>query len=191
MHLFLQGARGIGKSSLLRQALSPYEETLCGFVVQRLIENGQPIGFRAVTLEQGFPPLEAVYSRDQTSAFILHGRGDLSVLEEILSRVEEAARERRYQLILLDEIGGMELASPRFGNTLQRILKIEKPCLGVWKSRENLVHTASMLNLEQDCFALHRTLEVWLLRHGNLITLERWNRDIVYKCVQAFVAKLK
>lgn len=69
MHLFLTGARGVGKSTLLRGALSPFPDGLSGFIVQRLTEGGKQAGFRVVTLGGGFPPPEAQYSPAQSGVF--------------------------------------------------------------------------------------------------------------------------
>jgi len=190
MRLFLQGERGIGKSSLLRRVLLPYVGSLRGFVVQRLMEDGRQTGFRAVTLENGFPPLEAPYLPDLPSVFILHGKSYIPSLEETLVRVGSAAKNPRCKLLLLDEIGGIELASPRFMDALHRILESGKPCIGVLKSKGNLAHAAYELELGKGYAALHHNLEQWLRKEGTLLTLERHNRDIIWESVQDFLAGL-
>jgi len=173
MHLFFKGPRGMGKSSLLRQKLLPYEKSLGGFVVQRLMEEGRRIGFRAVTLEQGYPKLEAACTRDLSGVFILRGNKKTSVLEEVLAAVQKDICKRECKLIVLDEIGGIELLSSSFMCVLEQILQSGKPCIGVLKSADNLAHMVSELRLGDGYFQQYDLLEKMILLRGDIIALDQ------------------
>jgi len=181
MNIFLQGASGIGKSYLLRKALAPYMRAVSGFVVQRLTENGVNIGFRAVMLDGGFPAEEIPYAAGLTGIFILHGQRNIAALEDTILRIEVELRDTGHKLILLDEIGGVELSSAIFMGALKRILSSGTPCAGVFKSSENLARAASNLDLEQGYFAIHRELEAFLRAAGELITVTAENRSEIEK----------
>lgn len=189
MHLFVQGERGVGKSTLLRQALSPYEKELAGFVVQRLFAGARPVGFRAVTLENGFPPMGEEYA-GQAGAFILNGHNDTSILEAIMTQVEKAAKSPERKLVFLDEIGGIEILSEDFMNAFWRLLESGKPCLGVWKSRKNLRHMASALRLPQEYLERHQAVEDRLLQNGRIVTMQKGNRESIRECVLDFMQTL-
>lgn len=189
MHLFVQGERGVGKSTLLRHVLLPYEKELAGFVVQCLFARGQPVGFRAVTLENGFPPMGEEYA-GQAGAFILKGHNDISILEAIMPQVEKAAKSPGCKLVFLDEIGGIEILSQGFMDAFWRLLDSGKHCLGVWKSIENLRHMASALRLPQEYLERHQAVEGRLTQNGRIVTMEKGNRESIRECVLDFIQML-
>jgi nucleoside-triphosphatase len=175
MKLFLQGRSGVGKSRLLRETLDHYAEEVAGFTVQRITQNGELVGFRAATIESGFPPGEAEYDPGMTGVFIFQKRQNVSALEEAILRAEEESRKPRRKLVLLDEIGGIELVSDVFMDTLNRILSGGKPCCGVFKSQENLAHTASILRLGEEYANRNKMLAARLKETGELLTVTEQN----------------
>lgn len=187
MHLFLQGPMGIGKSTLLREALIPAVSVLAGFASQRLVENGKTIGYRAVSVNGSLCPVETPYSKGTGGVFLLRGNRDVSILEQIIEQAAQDMQKENVKLLILDEIGGIELTSQRFMASLMRILSGKKPCAGIFKSAENLAHTSSVFGLEQSYPSLHKTLEQHILLNGRILTLTNENRQIVQSCLQEFI----
>jgi len=187
MNLFLQGNAGVGKSYLLWEALAPFAPSVKGFCVQRLRHNGERVGFRVVALEQGFPPPDAAYSPDMQGVFILGDAYDAAPLEEAILRVERDARGCK--LVLLDEIGGIELSSRVFMGALRRLLSGCVPCMGVLKSRENLLHASSVLGLGTEYLALHEELEALIRDGGEIITVMDKNQEDVQKHLQNYLQR--
>jgi nucleoside-triphosphatase len=190
MHLFLQGPRKAGKSTLIRGALLPYQTYVVGFAVQRLMENGEQIGFRAVPADGFLPPLEAEYAPDMDGVFILRGKKNESELDKTIRVVESESRKPACRLILLDEIGGIELTSALFMGALSKILSGGKPCIGVLKSKENLENTSSMLCLGSHCLDLRAKLEERILRCGELLDYSLPKEIITDKLRQAIARGL-
>ena len=176
MKLFLQGRSGVGKSCLLRETLDSYIEEIAGFTVQRLTLDGAMAGFRVVNIAGAFPPREAEYTGEMSGVFILQGQRIVSALEEAIQRVEEESHKPRCRLVLLDEIGGIELVSTTFMESFNRILSGETPCCGVFKSHGNLAHTASILRLGEEYANLNRKLAARLEEAGELLTVTEQNR---------------
>ena len=185
MKLFLQGRSGVGKSRLLRETLVPYTGAVAGFTVQRLTQNGEMVGFRAAGIESAFPPREAEYTAEMTGVFIFQMRQNVPALEEAILRAEEESRKPRCRLVLLDEIGGIELVSGLFMDTLNRLLSGGKPCCGVFKSHENLAHTASILKLGEEYSSRNRKLAARLEEASELITLTEQNYAELRGCLAA------
>jgi nucleoside-triphosphatase len=175
---------------LLREILLPCQNRLAGFVTQRLMENKEQIGFRAELLAGNMPPLETEYEPDMDGVFILRGKVKKSVLDETIGGVEAACLDPARKLILLDEIGGIELASPVFMNVLSRILSGSKPCVGVLKSKENLEHSSSVLGLDNRYPDLRARLEEQILHNGQLMEYNPGNRHLVYARVFDYVARV-
>lgn len=177
MNIFLQGPSGIGKSTILREALAPFIAITAGFAVQRLTEESGETAFRAVCFEGSFPPLEAAYRPGLNGVFVAPGRKlNVTALEEVILQVGQQTQQHSHKLILLDEIGGVELASPIFAGALERLLSCGKPCFGVFKSRENFERTTRNLSLPTGYAELHRQFEAMILSDGEIVTLTEQNR---------------
>ena len=189
MHIFLQGPSKIGKSTLLREALAPYVPLIAGFVVQRLTENGAVVGYRAVRIEGEFPPPEAEYCPELEGIFISRGlKWDAAALNEAIMSVRGRAPAHSRKLILLDEIGGVELGSRVFMGALEELLAGEKPCFGVFKSRENFARAARNLGFPARHSDLHRRLEDRILSRGEIIELTGQSRPQALERLKRAVA---
>ena len=189
MYIFLQGRSGVGKSTLLTQALAPYVGSVAGFMVQRLMESGRRVGFRAAALEGSFLSLEAQYHPGMDGVFILQGKWDAAALESVIMRVEKQLKNPDVKCILLDEIGGVELASPMFMGALERIFASKLLCLGVLKSRENLAHATAKLKLDSKNAEMYDDLEKKILAAGEIICVTEQNRTHILNHLEAIVAK--
>ena len=179
-HVFLQGPSGMGKSTILREVFAPHVLYITGFVIQRLTENGLTVAFRTACLDGAFPPLEAQYDSSLKDVFLLRRRWmGYDALERALMHVLEQADR---SLIVLDEIGGIELGSPVFMGVLERILSGPRPCFGVFKARENLDRALSNLNLSTHRAELqekHKQLEMLIRANGDILTVTGQNRNEV------------
>ena len=148
---------------------------VCGFIVQRLTEGGVRTGFRVVPINSEFPPSIIEFEISMPGIFIHRGKHDITVLEEAIEQVEQSSHDPRFKLLLLDEIGGIELTSRVFSDTLNRILSGNIPCIGVWKSRENLIRASGMLGLETVYDKLHRECETNIKKYAELFTVTEKN----------------
>ena len=186
-HLFLQGERTVGKSFLLREALRPYASCLAGFYVQRLYEGGSLAGFRVQDVRQGFLPLDRELSLPLDNVFLLHGQKYPSVLERIIAQTECDSLDSGCRMVLMDEIGGMELCRPAFMGPLYRILRGKKPCIGVFKSAANLAHMAVRHPLSQIYLEQHSALEEEICRRGSLLTMTAGTKEACSDSVRNYL----
>lgn len=125
--LLVTGAPGVGKTTLIRAVVAALPRRSGGFVTEEIREAGQRVGFR-------------VRSLDGTEAILAHVRAvrgprvgrfqvDVASFERVgVGALEAAVREA--ELIVVDEIGKMELCSPRFVKALAAALESPKPLLG-------------------------------------------------------------
>ncbi len=133
MHLFLEGPVQTGKSTLIRQAISPYIDHLGGFSSQRLWQDGRPCGYRLLPAHE--LQLDAPYAPGMSGIFMYHHKDTSFKNPDVFATLgvkllEESAGKK---LILLDELGGSELLLPAFRSKLYEILEGPIPCLGVLK----------------------------------------------------------
>jgi len=127
MALLVTGAPGVGKTTLVRAVLAALPKRAGGFVTEEIREKGQRVGFRVCGL-------------DGSSAVLAHVRAvrgprvgryqvDVAAFEAVgVSALDAATREA--DLIVVDEIGKMELCSRRFVDALETALRSPKPFLG-------------------------------------------------------------
>lgn len=189
MNLFLQGPICVGKSTILRNTLLPYEQNISGLVIQRLFEDGVPCGFRACTVNGALPALEEIYTQELNGVFLYKGQSFPEVLEHAARKALELCSAERCQMIILDEIGGLELFSSAFMLSVHTMLRLNKPCIGVIKSHENLAHTARRLNLPADILDLRDTLQQELESKGRVVTVTPKTHSQTAALVNGFVKK--
>ena len=130
----LTGKPGTGKTSLIKQLVSKMGDKAGGFYTEEIRSGRLRQGFRLVTLdgEEALLAHTTIHSRYRVSKYGV----DTDSLERVgVTALSRAARERR--LIVIDEIGKMELFSARFRETVSEIIGSGLNVLGTIMSTPN------------------------------------------------------
>jgi nucleoside-triphosphatase len=129
--LLLTGRPGSGKTTALRRVVAALGERAGGFYTQESRAGGRRTGFELVTLD-GERALLATKDRDAVLARPApfgRYRVDLEAIEGLGVPALLGALERG-QVVVVDEIGPMEILSPRFREAILRILEGEAAVVG-------------------------------------------------------------
>jgi nucleoside-triphosphatase len=123
----LTGSPGTGKTTVIKQAIAGSEIKAGGFYTEEIRSGGTRQGFRIVTLDGQDAILAHV---DNPSPYRVSKYGvDIGNLDNIgVSAIERAIAES--DLIVIDEIGKMELFSPRFREAVLKAIDSGKKVLG-------------------------------------------------------------
>jgi len=123
----LTGSPGTGKTTVIRQAIAGSEIRAGGFYTEEIRSGGIRQGFRIVTLDGQDAILAHV---DNPSRYRVSKYGvDLQNLDNSgVAAIEQAIAES--DLIVIDEIGKMELFSPRFREVVLKAIDSGKRVLG-------------------------------------------------------------
>ncbi len=123
----LTGRPGTGKTSLIRQAVARMKGKAGGFYTEEIRNQGIREGFRLVTLDGQGAILAHVKSN---SPYRVSKYGvDIGSLDKVgVSALHRAAKE--CDLVVIDEIGKMELFSVDFREAVLQIINSGKRVLG-------------------------------------------------------------
>jgi nucleoside-triphosphatase len=128
LRLLLTGPPGVGKTTLVKRVVVKVRDaiTCSGFITEEVrSEAGDRIGFDIVTLEGRRAPLARKGLREGPRV------GDYRVVVRSLECVAVPAMTEPWaQLLVVDEIGLMELRSDHFKEALLGLLEDERPLLG-------------------------------------------------------------
>jgi len=126
LRLFLTGAPGVGKTTLIRAVVEGLETAKCaGFYTLEERQGGQRVGFRIVTLSGREGSLASLGNRPPTV-----GRYSVHLDQfEALALPEIDPRATAADLYVIDEIGKMELFSRKFAARLVELLAQPIPIL--------------------------------------------------------------
>jgi len=122
----LTGRPGTGKTSLIRQVLAGIKGKTGGFYTEEIRSRGIRQGFRLVTLDGQSAILAHIdiHSRYRVSKYGV----DVDSLDRLgVSALRQAAKE--CDLVIIDEIGKMELFSANFRETILHIIDSGKRVL--------------------------------------------------------------
>lgn len=139
----LTGPPGSGKTSLIKKAVARLEIKAGGFYTEEIKSQGVRQGFRLVTLDGETAVLSHLYfkSPHRVSKYGV----DVESLDKVgVTAIERATKE--CELVVIDEIGKMELFSAKFREAVLNILNSGKrllatimlnpnPCTDVIKSQ--------------------------------------------------------
>jgi len=123
----LTGQPGTGKTRIIKQAIAGVKGKAGGFYTEEIRSRGVRQGFRLVTLDGQTAILAHIniHSPYRVSKYGV----DIESLDRVgVPALEQAAQE--CDLVVVDEIGKMELFSPRFRETVQGIINSGKRLLG-------------------------------------------------------------
>jgi nucleoside-triphosphatase len=123
----LTGRPGTGKTSLIKQAIAGVKAKAGGFYTEEIRSGGIRKGFKLVTLDGE----EAIMAHIKIQSRYQVGKYGVDV--DALDRVGVAALQRSIRhcrLVVVDEIGRMELFSDSFRKTVLEIIDSGKRLLG-------------------------------------------------------------
>jgi nucleoside-triphosphatase len=123
----LTGRPGTGKTSLIRLAVAGLGDRVGGFYTEEIRSQGVRLGFRLVTLDGQ----EAVLSHVDIKGSHRVGKYgvDIGALERVgVAALREAIAQR--DIVVIDEIGKMELFSSEFKDAVREAIASAKRVLG-------------------------------------------------------------
>jgi len=137
--LLLTGRPGVGKTTVIRSVVARLGAKAGGFYTEEIREAGRRTGFRLVTLNG---PKGILASLNISGPYRVGRYGvHLSNLEQLgVESLRRAIRQPDVSVVVVDEIGKMELFSPIFRDLVQEGLESSKTVLGtITKARSGWV----------------------------------------------------
>jgi nucleoside-triphosphatase len=130
--ILLTGRPGCGKTTLIKRIVNDLAIPAGGFYTEEIRERGVRVGFKLITLAGK----EAVFAHAnfKTSERVGKYGLDLAKLETVaVAAIGEAVRKRK--LVVIDEIGPMELRSAIFRDAITETFEIRVPILATITER--------------------------------------------------------
>jgi nucleoside-triphosphatase len=123
----LTGQPGVGKTSIIKEAVQSFKDRAGGFYTQEVRDKGKRTGFELVTLTGDRAMLAHVMEK---SPYKVSKYGvDTDNLDRVgVAAVKEAIM--KYEIVVIDEIGKMELFSDAFKEAVLKALDSGKKTLG-------------------------------------------------------------
>lgn len=127
-HILLTGKPGVGKTTVMKKIIPLLGVDAGGFFTEEIRVMGKRMGFRIVTLDGDDGILAHVdyHSDYRVGKYYV----DLGSFERIAIPTLENAMKNK-SIIVIDEIGKMELFSKKFRELVSSILDSEKPFISV------------------------------------------------------------
>lgn len=127
-HILLTGRPRTGKTTLLKRIIKDLKNPCGGFYTEEIRQGNQRIGFKIKTLngKEGILAKKGLKSRFGLGKYGIN----IDDLEQIgVKAIEEAIKEK--EIIVIDEIGKMELFSQKFKDIVLKALDSGKRVIGV------------------------------------------------------------
>ncbi len=119
--LLLTGHPGIGKTTIIRAVVAQLGNKAGGFYTEEIVGPGGRKGFRLITLDGKEATIAHVDLRDPKTPRVGRYGVDVKALERVgVAALQRAIQEKK--LVVVDEIGTMELYAPAFGDAVMRAI---------------------------------------------------------------------
>ena len=138
MKILITGRPGVGKTTLIMNVVNEFDkDNLCGFYTRELREGRVRVGFGIITLDGR----EGILARKGVKNVPMVGSYSVFVddIERLMiPEIERALRDRK--VLIIDEIGSMELKSAKFRKILNNVFNSDINLIATIKlKRDNFV----------------------------------------------------
>jgi nucleoside-triphosphatase len=143
--IFLTGTPGVGKTTVLKNIVQELKRRgiqVGGMVTEEVRENGIRVGFKIVDVSAGTEGWLAS-TRQKAGPRIGRYVVDLSGLEGIgVKAITNALRDPKTRILVIDELGPMELLSNKFKMAMRDTIDSTKPVIGTihYRANDPLLH---------------------------------------------------
>ena len=161
MRIAITGKPGVGKSTLCLKVYNFLKDKIVikGFVTVEYRIGGKRFGFQFLDLVSG----EKLWLAKKESGKVMVGKYSVFV-ENVDMMAERIERYKDADLIVIDEIGPMELKSGKFINSIENIMELDNLLFTIhYKSRHPLI--------------------MKIKNEFNLIVMHKYNREEIFKRV--------
>ena len=166
-NLFLTGPVGCGKSTSIASALADKLPGAGGFLtVRQKDDTGRAVAYWLQRPDGSDRQIIIDYS---ARPYTMH----MEVFEGFAAALLDEAK--RYDYVILDEIGGFEVLSDAFMAALMSLLQSEIPCIGVMKGAGPASKMIQKLGLGEAYVQRAESLRQWMRQDEN---------TLLYECTQ-------
>lgn len=138
MNILITGSPGVGKTTLVKKVLALYSGQVAGFYTEEIREAGRRRGFKVRAIGDVEVSTEGILAHENFPGLIKVGKYGVNVEE--FEKVGVSALKKAcggYHLIIIDEIGKMELYSEEFKRTVEAVLDLPNSVLATIGKFEN------------------------------------------------------
>jgi len=128
-NIFITGASGSGKSTLVQQIIEENDLKIEGIRTPDIRENNRRVGFKLIDVATGKEGILAHVDQDEGPKLSKY-RVDMKDLEDFTDRCLKNFSPET-DLVVIDEIGTMELFSDKFEYAVIELLESDIPVLAV------------------------------------------------------------
>jgi len=127
MNYLLTGHPGVGKTTIIKKLIEKLKLPAGGFYTEEIREDNKRTGFAVATLS-GFKGVLAHRNLKSRYKVGEYGVGVYTLNRIGVKEIQMCLMEKK--LIVIDEIGKMELLSPQFQGMVEKALDADNPVLG-------------------------------------------------------------
>ncbi len=151
-NIFLTGRAGVGKSTIIKKILDRIDKSVGGIFTPEIREDGKRKGFKIVDIDSGEEGILASVNQDEGPKISKY-RVNLDDLDRFSDRILDAVEGK--DVIVIDEVGKMEMYSDKFKVALDEAIESDKLLLAT----------------------LHKSLVIRFGSKGNMFKVTGENRD--------------
>lgn len=183
---FLEGEKGAGKSTFLQQLLLSRKESVAGFFVVRKITDKQKIvGFELHDASALTGEVTSSRPLNDEYCFLRKEKGEMVYHEHVFRLLgREWLRQAKSQpnrIVLLDEIGGVELLDHVVFDLIMNLLESRQKVVGVYKSEANFSSQSLSADLKNQLFEKREKIESLLKKTEENSFILHWQEEIKEK----------